>query len=86
MSDSKFPSYQQMYERLQNEKVAHQMTIQRLNGVSRAKSVAWAADREAAFKVVDVYKDPETMLAYLRGDPSKLHDAIMELEKVLGPR
>lgn len=86
MSDSKFPSYHQMYERLRNEKVAHQMTIQRFKEVDRAKSTAWTADRVAAFKVVEVYKDPDTMLAYLRGDPSKLHDAIMELEKVLGPR
>lgn len=76
------PTYQELVTRLRNERTAHDLCKK----ASQATTEAWNSDRDAAFKVVEVYKDPDTMLAYLRGDPSKLHEAIMNLEAVLGPR
>ena len=97
MPESKFPSYQEMYERLQHERLAHQASnatneeirtalINNLNDY-RGRCEAIAAERDtvqaAGARVVRVYNDPDTMLAYLRGDPSELHEVIMGLKEAL---
>ena len=83
MSD---PTYQELVTKLRNERIEHQEAIARHVGAQKAAGQAWQEDRDAAYKVIGVYKDPDAMLAYLRGDHSKLHEAIMHLEAVLGPR
>lgn len=93
----KFPTYQEMYTRLQHERLAHQASnatneeirtslVNSLNDY-RGRCEAIAAERDsvqaAGEQVVRVYSDPDTMLAYLRGDPSELHAAIMALKEAL---
>ena len=86
MSD---PTYQELVTRLQNERLAHRVHLEAVSrhfSAQKAAGEAWQEVRDAACEVIDVYKDPDAMLAYLRGDHSKLHEAIMHLEAVLGPR
>jgi hypothetical protein len=42
-----------------------------------------AEARQVAIKVIDVWRDADSMLAYLRGDPTQLAEAIEAMARVL---